>query len=139
MPSLARAACRPDLTLRWWDPYRRPAAGRLDPDSPVLRVPPFLTNPGMISVGRATNRLGSPVVRLRFAPEAAEVMAQESAAQPNATLVIMLDGSVVAAPVVRDPISDKADIETGDAAEADRVALDLQRWLETCRRPDAKP
>ena len=67
---------------------------------------------------------GNPAVEIRFSGEGRKKLAVLTAEHPGKSLAILLDGKVVAAPVVRGPITDGKALVTGNLTkeETERIA-----------------
>lgn len=73
----------------------------------LVRKQPIVANEDIVEAEPATNaQSGNPVVNLRFAPDGAARFARATADNAGTTLAVVLDGAVIATPLVRKAITD---------------------------------
>ncbi|URK87870.1 hypothetical protein LP421_09100 [Rhizobium sp. RCAM05350] len=73
----------------------------------LLRRQPIVSNSDFVDAKSAINaQSGNPVVNLRLGPEGTARLAQATADSSGTTLAIVLDGAVIATPLVRKAITD---------------------------------
>lgn len=93
------------------EPGTPPAPGKLGLpqlfEAAILPVEPepFLTGADVAEADAGTDQFaGQPVVTIRFTPEAATRLGAVTAANINGKVAIVLDGTVLSAPIIREPV-----------------------------------
>ena len=105
------------------------------PDDPDLKPLFDGTHLTGATVG-SDSQTGEPIVHLTLDGEAARLFADYTGAHVNDFFAIVLDGTVISAPAIREPItSGSADITLGTAADATTQARELASLLQSRALP----
>lgn len=93
------------------DYVREVRGGRVERETPIILKNVFLTGADLKGAWPGLDQYGNPVIDIEFNSDGARLFAEVTARSVNRPIAIVLDGKIISAPTVREPIpSGKAQI-----------------------------
>lgn len=83
----------------------RDGLGNIEREIPILLAKTVMTGSELKYAGPAVDRYGKPAVSIEFTPEGSRKFANITRRNVGKPLVIMLDGKIISAPNIREPIN----------------------------------
>ena len=95
---------------------------------PATSYHTVMTGSDLVDAFVSTDQTGRPAVSFTLSPEGAVIFSEYTSSHKNQYLGIVLDKTLISAPVVNDPITDGSGIIQGSftAAEANQLAIQLR-------------
>jgi preprotein translocase subunit SecD len=107
LPAMALTAPPPDVQLRFAETEPAPGLTRIEDDGRVLYLQPqaVLTTPDIASAALGADPFAaSPVVELTLTPTGRDRLAHATTDHVGEILAVLIDGTLVTAPIIREPI-----------------------------------